>query len=82
MNGLKSAFIKLKEMPLPSKISTDFTERLNELRNMVVADVQLQNNADLSKVNDKTEEKKSDTKSTSNTEDKLEALMTDGKSLE
>ena len=44
VNGLKSAFIKLKEMPLPSKISTDFTERLNELRNMVVADVQLQNN--------------------------------------
>ena len=49
---------------------------------MVVADVQLQNNADLSKVDDQKEEKKSDTKSSSNTEDKLEALMTDGKSLE
>ena len=85
--GLKDAFAKLQEMPLPSRIRTKFTDRLNELRNMVVADVQLQNKSNLSLKQDN-EGKEKKTKSGSDTivandiEDQLEAIRTDGHSLE
>ena len=40
-------------MPLPTKIRDLYTERLGEVRNMIVTDVQLQNNEDLSLKQDK-----------------------------
>ena len=44
-------------MPLPSKIRDLYNERLGEVRNMVVTDVQLQNDEELSLKQDKVEVK-------------------------
>lgn len=39
--GMQSAQSKLQQMPLPAKIRSKFITRLQEIRNMVVADVQV-----------------------------------------
>ena len=40
-NGMKNALLKVQEMPLPTKIRDLYKERLGEVRNMIVTDVQL-----------------------------------------
>lgn len=46
-DGLKKAYLRLYEVPLPERIRVQFSQRLNQIRTMIVADVQIENNKEI-----------------------------------